>query len=132
MKVARRTFKVEVPSMAMGDIAFNLLIFFVILAKAHDDSHIKWVAAKDPKVEAMKKAQVGIVVDVNNKVYLNGREISEQQLTDAVRKDLGDAVAGERLVLLKIHHESQALRYEKVLESVSEAGGDIVHVLEKK
>ncbi len=34
MKIKRRTSQATVPSMAMGDIAFNLLIFFVILARA--------------------------------------------------------------------------------------------------
>jgi biopolymer transport protein ExbD len=129
MKVARRGFKVEVPSVAMGDIAFNLLVFFVILAKASDDSHLKWTPAAAKKVEAGNKARVGVVVDNNNKLYVNGRETSEQQLTDQVKTFLGDAGAGDRKVLLKIHKDSQAIRYEKVLESVGLAGGEIVHVL---
>jgi biopolymer transport protein ExbD len=132
MKIARRQFKVEVPSVAMGDIAFNLLVFFVILARAQDDSHLKWQAAATPKVEAVRQAKVSIVVDVNNKLYLNGREISEQNLAQAVEDQLGEAPSGERTVLLKIHNQSQALRFEPILEAVSEAGGEIVHVLEEK
>ena len=42
MKIPRKTFEANVPSMAMGDIAFLLLIFFIILAKAVDDSHVVW------------------------------------------------------------------------------------------
>ena len=45
MKIARKRLKAEVPSVAMGDIAFNLLMFFVILARAQDDSHLKWEPA---------------------------------------------------------------------------------------
>ena len=45
MKIIRKKHKVEVPSVAMGDIAFNLLIFFVILARATDDSHLNWTPA---------------------------------------------------------------------------------------
>jgi biopolymer transport protein ExbD len=116
----------------MGDIAFNLLVFFVILARAQDDSHLKWQAAATPKVEAVRQAKVSIVVDVNNKLYLNGREISEQNLAQAVEDQLGEAPSGERTVLLKIHNQSQALRFEPILEAVSEAGGEIVHVLEEK
>jgi biopolymer transport protein ExbD len=132
MRIARRQFKVEVPSVAMGDIAFNLLIFFVILAKAQDDSHLKWEAAATPKVEAVRQAKVSIVVDVNNKLYLNGREISEQNLAKAVEDQLGEAGAGERTVLLKIHDQTQALRFEPVIEAAGEAGGEIVVVLEEK
>jgi hypothetical protein len=39
MKIARRSMRVEGPSVAVGDIAFNLLIFFVNLAQAQDDNH---------------------------------------------------------------------------------------------
>ena len=51
MKVPKRKFEASVPAMAMGDIAFLLLIFFVILARAQDDSHLKWEPAEDPELE---------------------------------------------------------------------------------
>jgi len=40
MKLPRKSFEAEVPSMAMGDIAFLLLIFFVLLARAVDDREL--------------------------------------------------------------------------------------------
>lgn len=132
MKVARKKFKVEVPNVAMGDIAFNLLIFFVILAKATDDSHLQWKPAADPKLDAAKQARASIVIDVDNKHYLNGQQISVEQLAKAVEDRLGDAPAGERTVLLKINNSATALYYEPVLEAVSEAGGEIVHILNEK
>ncbi|MCE9603633.1 MAG: biopolymer transporter ExbD [Planctomycetia bacterium] len=132
MKVSRRSFKVEVPSVAMGDIAFNLLVFFVILAKAQDDAHLQWNPAKTTTVEAAKKARVGIVVDVDSKLYLNGHAVDQMSLADAVEKALGTAGSGERTVLLKIDKQAQALTFEKVLEAVSKAGGEIIHILDKK
>jgi biopolymer transport protein ExbD len=131
MKIARRTFKVEVPSVAMGDIAFNLMIFFVILAKTQDDSHLKWTAAQSSTLDAAKKARVSVVVDEKNKLYLNGGEISEEQLSDAIEKLLGNSPAGDRTVLLKIHQSTQALRYQPILHAVGEAGGEVVHILNK-
>lgn len=116
----------------MGDIAFNLLVFFVILAKAQDDSHLQWTAAVTDKVDAVKHAKISIVVDVDNKLYLNGREIDEQRLAGAVEDQLGNAPAGERTVLLKINKQAQAIRYEPILAAVSEAGGEIVHILDEK
>ena len=50
MKVPKRKFEASVPAMAMGDIAFLLLIFFVILARAQDDSHLKWEPAVDEEL----------------------------------------------------------------------------------
>ena len=132
MKIPRKRFRAEVPSVAMGDIAFNLLIFFVILARAQDDSHLKWQPASTSKVEAVKSVGVSVVIDIDNKLYLNGQEIGESQLADAIEKHLGTAPPGQRAVLLKIHRDATALRFEPLIEAVSEAGGEIVHILEEK
>jgi hypothetical protein len=35
-------------------------------------------------------------------------------------------------VLLKVHREATAMYYEPVIESISEAGGDLVHMLDEK
>ncbi len=132
MKIPRKKFQATVPSVAMGDIAFNLLIFFVILARAQDDSHIKWEPASTPKVEQVKSIGVSVVVDIDSKLYLNGQEIGESQLSGAIEKLLGNAPAGKRSVLLKVHRNTTALRFEPVIEAVSQAGGDLVHILEEK
>ena len=132
MKIPRKKFRAEVPSVAMGDIAFNLLIFFVILARAQDDSHIKWQPASTPKVEAVKSVGVTVVIDIQNKLYLNGREIGESQLAAAIEKLLEKIPAGRRTVMLKVHREATALRFEPVIEAISAAGGDLVHILDEK
>jgi biopolymer transport protein ExbD len=116
----------------MGDIAFNLLIFFVILARAHDDSYLKWQPASAKDVESAGHSKVSVLIDVDNKLYLNGQQIGISQLADRIEKTLGDAPQGERNVLLKIHRETQAVRFEPVIEAISEAGGDLVHVLEEE
>lgn len=116
--------------MAMGDIAFNLLIFFVILARAQDDSHLQWTPAKAENLENAGHAMVSVVVDTENKLYLNGQEIGVAQLATAIEDQLGDAPSGERTVLLKVHQEAVALRFEPVIEAISEAGGDLVHIVE--
>jgi len=132
MKIARKKMNCEVPSVAMGDIAFNLLIFFVILAKATDDSHLKWSAAVTPKVESAGQSKVSVLVDVNNKLYLNGGEIGIAQLKTGIEKELKSAPAGQRTVLLKIHQSTSANRFQPIIEAVSEAGGEMVHILEEK
>ncbi|MGE3408711.1 MAG: ExbD/TolR family protein [Pirellulales bacterium] len=123
--------KVEVPSVAMGDIAFNLIIFFVILSRAQDDSHLQWIPASTPKVESAKPSKASIVIDKDNKLYLNGAEIGASQLTQGLEDLLGAAPPGDRVVLLKVHKEILAQRFENVIESISEAGGELVHILDE-
>lgn len=131
MKIARKLMKADVPSVAMGDIAFNLLIFFVILARASDDSHVKWLPAKAEHLESTRGSKVSVAIDRNNKLYLNGQAIGQAQLASRIDGLLGEAPAGERTVLLKVHKDATAMFYEPVIESISEAGGDLVHVLEE-
>ena len=90
MKIARRTSRAEVPSMAMGDIAFNLLIFFVILARATDDSHLKWEPAAAKNIEQAGASKISVLIDVNNKVYLNGQPVGIGQLSSRISAALGD------------------------------------------
>ena len=132
MKIKRKTSRAEVPTMAMGDIAFNLLIFFVILARAQDDSHLKWQPALAENLENGKQASVSVLIDTEEKVYLNGQQVGIGQLAAAVTEQLGDAPAGERTVLLKVHKEAKALIFEPVIEAISEAGGDLFHIVEKQ
>ncbi len=117
--------------MAMGDIAFNLLIFFVILAKAQDDSHVKWTPAKTDILENAGHAKVSIIINVDNKVFLNGQQVGHAQIAATIEEILGNAPSGDRVVLLKVHNEAPAQQFEPVIEAISEAGGDLVHILEK-
>ncbi len=124
--------KADVPSAAMGDIAFNLLIFFVILAKAQDDSHVKWQPAAAANLERVANSKVNVAIDEANLLYLNGQQIGQAQLADRVGDLLGELPAGERTVLLKVHKQATAMYYEPVIEAISEAGGDLVHVLQQE
>ena len=132
MKIKRRSSQAEVPSMAMGDIAFNLLIFFVILARAQDDSHLHWEPATAAEITASATAKVVVLIDSDNHFYVNGQQVGETQLAGEIDGLLGDAVAGERTVVLKAHKDAQAMYFEPVIEAISEKGGELVHVLEKK
>ncbi|MEM7394407.1 MAG: biopolymer transporter ExbD [Verrucomicrobiota bacterium] len=132
MKIQRKQFEASVPSMAMGDIAFLLLIFFVILARAQDDSHLQWEPAKEQELQRASNSRASIVIDVENKTYLNGREVGVAQLAGALEALLGDAPVGKRVVLLKAHKDATAIYFEPVIEAVSEAGGDLYHILEEE
>ena len=116
----------------MGDIAFNLLIFFVILARAQDDSHLQWQPAQASQLEGVASTKVSVLIDKGNKLYLNGQEIGQERLAKGIGDILGAAPQGQRTVLLKVHKSATALYYEPVIESISAAGGDLVHILDEK
>jgi biopolymer transport protein ExbD len=141
MKIRRCKLEPGVPAVAMADIAFNLVLFFIILAKTQDDSaeveaqkKLKWEAAHVAAVQDLPKTLITVTVTQENKVFLNAREIprkelTEKDLSEEIAKLLGDKPAGKRTVQLKIHKDAPADIFEKVIEAVSQAGGEVVHVL---
>lgn len=130
MKIPRRQFTASIPSFAMGDIGFLLLIFFVILARVQDDSHVQWDPAVLPDIEAAGVPVANVAIDSGFRTYLNGEEIANDQLAARLGAILGDTPAGSRNVFLKVHKEAQARHFEPVIEAIGEAGGDLVHILE--
>ena len=132
MKFKRRKLEVIPPYVAMADIAFNLVLFFLILAKTQDDSHIQWTPVKDVGAKQVLNAKVSITVDRDNKVYLNGQQIGIREMADRVGQELRDKPASERTVLLKIDKNTLAATFEPIMEAVSQAGGEVVHVIEEE
>ena len=114
----------------MGDIGFLLLIFFVILARAQDDSHIQWEPARLPEVTMAAAPLASVAIDSGYKTYLDGKEISPEEIAAALTEILGDTPAGQRNVFLKVHREAKATHFEPVIAAISEAGGDLIHILE--
>jgi biopolymer transport protein ExbD len=133
MKVRRRKLEAGIPYLPMADIAFNLVLFFIMMARVQDDSKLGVVFARAPHTEtAVAESRVRVAVNHNGAVYLNGNQISVTQLAGAIESILGREPPGHRTVLLKIHKDTMASTFEPIIEAVSEAGGDIFHVLEEE
>ena len=130
MKIQRKRLTASVPAFAMGDIGFLLLIFFVILARAQDDSHVQWQPAKLEEADMVAAPLASVTIDTGFKTYLDGKELSNDELAGALMTILGDAPAGQRNVFLKVHKEAKASHFEPVIAAISEAGGDLIHILE--
>ena len=131
MRIPRKSFDADVPSTAMGDIAFLLLIFFVILARAVDDSHLQWKPAEVPEVESTGAALASVTIDADMRLYLNGKEIKADVLADQLEVALGAAEPGKRKVFLKVDKEATAAHFQPAIEAISMAGGDLIHVLNR-
>jgi biopolymer transport protein ExbD len=132
MIIPRRQFTCTIPTFAMGDIGFLLLIFFVILARVQNDSHIQWTPAQSETVAPAAAARASVAIDSGRKIYLDGRETSADALADALTAILGDAPEGSRRIHLKVDRDTPAVIFEPVIEAISEAGGELTHILETK
>jgi biopolymer transport protein ExbD len=129
MKIKRRKLEAGIPTVALADIAFNLVLFFLLLAKSQDDTYLKWNPAMSAKVEHVGQSLASVTIDINSKVYFNGQQMGGGELAPAVKAALGNLPAGKRTVLLKVDKSAPAQVFEPVIEAISEAGGDLVHIL---
>jgi biopolymer transport protein ExbD len=133
MKIRRRQMVAGTPAVAMADIAFNLVLFFIMMAKTQDDSHLQWTPAKSAlPLQSSTNSKVSVAVDKEHKIYFNGSQVGISQLKAMVEQQLKDAPAGKRAVLLKIDKNTPAQVFEPVVEAVSQAGGELMHILEEK
>jgi biopolymer transport protein ExbD len=130
VKLQRQKFEANIPSVAMGDIAFLLLIFFVILARAQDDSHLRWEPASSKETTQVGSPLASVVIDADAKYFLNGQQIEIGQLSTSLSNVLGTTEAGRRTVIFKVDRATTADLFEPAIEAISQAGGDLVHILE--
>lgn len=137
MKFKRRPFHLSPPYVSMADIAFNLVLFFLIMARVKSNDFIEWKPAAVP--EAAKVAKVSVTITTGYKrgdenktmrVFLNGDEIGLKELAAEVERRL-EGEGKDRTVLLKIHQDTLASTFEPIMEAVSQAGGDVVHALDE-
>ncbi|MBI2190867.1 MAG: biopolymer transporter ExbD [Planctomycetes bacterium] len=114
-----------IPVVSMSDIAFLLIIFFLVTTNFVKESHIR---LKLPKAETGKKEdkiQHSVSVDQDGTIWLNGRK------TDNLKGELGALMvnrtdASQRKVFLKCHRDLKRADFMPVIEQMNEAGAVLV------
>lgn len=130
----RRRARLEplVPIASMGDIAFLLIIFFMLAANIRE-SKIKY---KPPKSEDVgkfdKTTQIVVTMDEEGVLYLQGKLIAVESL----ESEVASLISGrkDKNVRVKIDRKVPAERFRPVLMALSKADArlDMVGEKEKK
>ena len=129
IKRKRRKMAIMVPIASMGDIAFLLIIFFILASNFAQEAHIEFDPAKSPDIEKMERSQVSVVVDKEGQIWLQGEECPVDLLDGGVEALLADE--DNKVVMLTIHRELPHDVYGEVFLKLSEAGAEIALVGEK-
>ena len=77
----------EIPSSSLADIAFLLLIFFMVTTvfRTDKDRQIEWAAAEaTEKIDEKKKNILNIWVERNGSVFINDRGYAMEQVNEIV------------------------------------------------
>jgi biopolymer transport protein ExbD len=107
----------EIPSSSLADIAFLLLIFFMVTTVFRTDSErdIDWPQAEaTQKIDEKKKNILNIWVERNGSVYINDQPYSMDQVSEVVRPLYSDSdralvvsIRGDREVPYRIIDQMQ-------------------------
>lgn len=118
-----------IPMTSFGDIAFLLIIFFMVASVFMKEAHIKVQQASSPDVDKAK-GQISVVMDTEGQVWLEGHSCPIEALESAVGAMLDDRA--DKSVMVKIDRDLPQKDFGTVLAALAEAGADIVMLGEKE
>jgi biopolymer transport protein ExbD len=112
-----------IPIASMGDIAFLLIIFFMLTSNFIQEAHIRLTPASAVDVSALKTSPVTVSMDLDGEVWLQGQVCP----VEALEFEVSALLEGKdnRLVVLKVDKDLPESRYGPVLMALSKAGADI-------
>jgi biopolymer transport protein ExbD len=125
MRKKRRRKQVIVPVAGMGDIAFLLIIFFLVASRLAQDKAIERPTSMD--AEKLKETRISVQVDADGIAYVNGRRMESGKEVKAEVKDMLDRRVAtnsmQRIVMFKCDKNVRKNIFEPIIEAISEAGG---------
>jgi biopolymer transport protein ExbD len=123
LKKKKRKVSILVPIASMGDIAFLLIIFFMLTSNFMKESKVELEEAESVDIEILKETSISVAVDEDAVIWVQGRECS----VDELKANVEDYMAGQNknTVMLKIDKDLNHEQYGKVLMELSKAGAEI-------
>ena len=116
----RSRLEVEVPLIALLDIIFLLLIYFLLTTNFITDEGIK---VKLPQARAsapQAEREITVYVDREGRAFLNQEEVSNARLFDRLKEMIGGQE--DRLVVVKADRKVILNRVVKVMDMAKAAG----------
>ena len=125
---------ISVPTTSMGDIAFLLIIFFMVCSNFAKESKIKFKPADALDLKAVENAKISVVIDESSGIYLDGQLVNDvSTLKLLIENALPDKASSKaRMVMFKCDRFASKRVFEPVLDAIASAGGIIVAVGEKR
>ena len=121
------------PTASMGDIAFLLIIFFMVCSN-FTESDINYMPPKASHVETLQSSGVSVVMDKDGRLYLNARPMES---TAALKTELETIFKSrtdptKREVLFKCDVNLARNVFEPALSAIVGAGGIVLAVGDKR
>lgn len=132
MKKRRRS-KMMVPVASMGDIAFLLIIFFMVCSNFAREAGLNIKPPVTLDLEALQETNISVSIDETGDIYLQGVRVENAEAVEWGVKALleGRTEEIEKIVMFRCDRELDKSVYEPVLNAISAAGGIIAAIGEQ-
>ncbi len=133
MRRNKRRANIVVPVASMGDIAFLLIIFFMVCSNFAREQY-PLTPAHSPNVEKLKQSQIYVGIDRDGMLYFQGVQMCDADAVEhGVRALIGDKTTDEaRTVIFRCDKGIDKKVFEPVLSAISKGGGIIAAVGDKR
>ena len=130
MSTKKRRFKGgEIPTSSMADIAFLLLVFFLVTTTIDMDKGIGIILpAEGQEIEINKKNILNLLISSSGNVLLGGEPIAINQIDDRVKEEIRK---NDKLIIsVKAHEKAQYNVYIEVLDQLKKAKATRISIAE--
>jgi|TARA_Y100000590_G_scaffold407233_1_gene497294 biopolymer transport protein ExbD len=119
----------EIPTSSMADIAFLLLIFFLVTTTIDMDKGLGMVLpAEGEELEINKKNILNCLINSTGNVLLGGEGVEIKNLSKTIRQKLAE---NDKLVIsVKAHKASSYKDYVRVIDQLKQANATRISIAE--
>lgn len=136
MRIRRGASKllIEPPATATGDIAFNLIVFFLVCASVQPDSGRKQLLPKAEETEQKEKKSENVEVLLTRQaVSINGTFLTLAQFDRKIKSVLaGKPRPEDKVVVVKSRKDVAYNHWIDITSRIEDAGGIITLQLEEE
>ena len=134
MKMKRRKLLVEPPTMAAPDIAFILIVFFLVCASVQPETGRKQDIPRSEKSEEPSEQSKNVEVSLSaQSILVDGAIVPSEQLEKKMRQLLaGKESESDRVVIVKSSDETPYQLWIDATTRIEKAGGIITLQLEQE
>lgn len=118
-----------VPTSSMGDIAFLLIIFFMLASTFMKSANVVVESPESSSIESQAAPLVEVIIDADGTVWMGGVQSTVAEVGMACRMQAEELK--ESPVHLKVDRNLLRKQYMPVIEAISEAGVKMILTGEK-
>lgn len=128
--VKRHRKKIMVPLASIGDLAFLLIMFFMLTSTFIKEAPLDLTPPESLDIERIEESQISVSIDEDGNIYLQGVQMADAEAVEWGLTGLLEKIAdeSERLVLFRCDRDAPKTVFEPVIGAIAQAGGRIIAV----